>query len=67
MVEIELPVRFDAPPEGVENAFLILTVRWRAAPWRILTRITVRADAEGAPDAEVQNVTIQPVGFSERR
>jgi hypothetical protein len=64
--KLELPVTWDEP-EGsvVENAFLILTLRWRYEPWRILVRVTVRRDAEGAPDAETQNMTVQKVGFSQ--
>ena len=48
----------------VENAFLILTVQWRDQPWRILTRLTVRMEADGAPTATTETMTIQPVGFS---
>ena len=62
--EVELPVRWRELPSIVENAFLILTVRWRGEPWRILARVTVGVDAEGAPDAQTQNMTIQQIGFS---
>lgn len=63
--ELELPVQWDEPAGSiVENAFLILTVRWREEPWRILTRITVHVDDAGAPDARTQNMTSQRVGFT---
>jgi hypothetical protein len=63
--ELGLPVRWDEPVDSVvENAFLILTVRWHDEPWRILTRITVHRDAEGAPDARTQNMTVQKIGFA---
>ncbi len=49
----------------VENAFLITTVEWREARWRILARMTVRFGAGGAPAAETELVTAQRAGFSE--
>jgi hypothetical protein len=64
--ELELPVAWDEPVGSiVENAFLLLTVRWRGEPWRILTRITVYRDADGTPDARTQSMTVQKVGFSQ--
>ncbi len=50
----------------VENAFLITTVEWQGAHWRILARMTVRFAGDGAPTAETELVTVQRVGFSER-
>ncbi len=49
----------------VENAFLITTVEWQGARWRILARMTVRFARDGAPAAETDLVTVQRVGFSE--
>ena len=49
----------------VENAFLITTVEWQKARWRILARLTVRFTAGGAPAAETELVTAQRAGFSE--
>lgn len=49
----------------VENAFLITTVEWQEARWRILARMTVRFTAGGGPAAETELVTAQRVGFSE--
>lgn len=64
-VHVQTTVRFDEPPGAVvENAFFILTARWRNEPWRILARLTVRMDSDG-PAAETETMTIQQVGFSE--
>jgi len=66
--ELELPVQWDEPVGSiVENAFLILTIRWHEEPWRILTRITVHVDDDGTPDARTQNMTVQQIGFSRPR
>jgi len=57
----------EAPGSVVENAFIILTANWRNESWRILVRLTIRIVADGAPHAKTETMTIQPVGFSERR
>jgi hypothetical protein len=57
----------EGPGSVVENAFIILTANWRNEPWRILVRLTIRIGGDGAPDATTETMTIQPVGFSERR
>ena len=48
----------------MENAFLILRVLWLEQPWRILARLRVVCDEEGAPETTTEVVTTQPVGFS---
>lgn len=58
-------VGFDEPPgELVENAFVILRVRWQGREWRVLTRLAVTADADGSPVASTELITFHPVGFS---
>ena len=62
---LEFTVRFEEPPgELVENAFVILRVRWQDEEWRVLTRLTVTADADSSPLASTELITTQPVGFS---
>ena len=62
---LEFIVGFDEPPgESVENAFVILRVRWQGRGWRVLTRLTVTADADGSPVASTELITFHPVGFS---
>ena len=62
---LSFEVAFDeAPGTEVENAFVILQVRWREGPWRVMTRLTVTARADGAPEAETQLLTTHRVGFS---
>lgn len=53
-----------AQGDVVENAFLIVTVEWRQARWRILVRMTVRFGPDGAPWTATERVTVQQVGFS---
>jgi hypothetical protein len=50
----------------IENAFLILRVLWRQNPWRILARLRVAIDTDGAPQSVTELITTQRVGFSER-
>lgn len=54
------------PGTIVENAFVILTVRWQGEPWRVLARLTVAWTAAGVPEARTELVTAQHVGFSTR-
>ena len=62
---LEFTVGFDEPPgELVENAFVILRMRWENEEWRVLTRLAVTADADGSPLASTELITTQPVGFS---
>lgn len=62
---LEFPVRCAEPPGMiVENAFLILGVLWREEPWRILARLRVLIDREGAPQTATELITTQRVGFS---
>jgi hypothetical protein len=48
-----------------ENAFVIFYVSWLSAPWRIFVRLRVEIDAQLAPQAVVESITTQRVGFSE--
>ena len=62
---LEFPVRCPEPPGTiVENAFLILSVLCREEPWRILARLRVSLDREGAPQTATELITTQRVGFS---
>lgn len=64
-IRLAFTVRFDEPPgELVENAFVILRVRWQGEEWRVLTRLAVTADADGSPIASTELITAHPVGFS---
>lgn len=62
---LSFEVAFDEEPGAeVENAFVILQVRWREGAWRVMTRLTVTARADGAPEAATQLLTAHRVGFS---
>ena len=64
---LELLVECSESPESVvENAFLILRVLWSGESWRILARLRVLFDEQGAPRTITEVVTTQPVGFSIR-
>ena len=64
-VQLAFTVGFDEPPgEYVENAFVILRVRWQGQEWRVLTRLAVTADADGSPIASTELITAHAVGFS---
>jgi hypothetical protein len=54
----------EAPGTVVENAFVILRVRWGDEPWRILVRLLITADAGGTPTNTVALITTQPIGFA---
>ncbi|HWO42543.1 MAG TPA: hypothetical protein VNO43_12145 [Candidatus Eisenbacteria bacterium] len=63
--EIILPARFRAAPDGVvENAFLILSIKYEGLPWRIFARFRVNANARGEPEPAIERITTQRVGFS---
>lgn len=65
---LELPVACREPAGTVvENAFLILRVLYLAALWRVLARLRVTVDEQGAPHGVTVVVTTHPVGFSEGR
>ena len=55
----------ERPGTTVENAFLILGVRWRGAAWRIFARLAVEFDDQAAPRPRTELITRQSVGFSE--
>lgn len=52
------------PGAVVENAFLILSVRWSGEPWRVLARMRVVLDDESGPQTTTELVTTQRIGFS---
>ena len=52
------------PGAVVENAFLILSVRWSGEPWRVLARMRVVMDEESRPQTITELVTTQRIGFS---
>jgi len=63
---LEFSVACGGPPGAVvENAFLILRVGWRDAPWRIFARLRVIFDEQRGPQTTTEVVTVQRVGFSE--
>jgi len=62
-VEFEVACR-GAPGAVIENAFLILSVRWSGQPWRILARMRVVLDEESGPQTITELVTTQRIGFS---
>jgi hypothetical protein len=64
--EFETLVHCKEPPGLVtENAFVIFYGSWLSAPWRIFVRLRVEIDAQLAPQAVVESITTQRVGFSE--
>ena len=64
--EFETLVHCKEPPGLVtENAFVIFYVSWSNASWRIFVRVRVQVDAQLAPQAAVESITTQRVGFSE--
>ena len=64
--EFETLVHCKEPPGLVtENAFVIFYVSWSNASWRIFVRVRVEVDAQLAPQAAVESITTQRVGFSE--
>lgn len=63
----ETLVRCDEPSGLVtENAFVIFEARWLGAPWRIFVRVRVEMSDGEIPNATVQLITTQEVGFSRR-
>jgi hypothetical protein len=64
--EFETLVHCKEPPGLVtENAFVIFYVSWSNASWRIFVRVRVQVDAQLVPQAVVESITTQRVGFSE--
>ncbi len=56
----------DEPPGAVvENAFLILRVLERGREWRVLARLTVGFDRDGAPESATESITTQLMGISQ--
>ena len=56
----------ELPGSVVEKTFLILRVFWLGESWRILARLRVLFDEQGAPKSTTEVVTTQPVCFSIR-
>jgi len=64
-VEFEAIVACDAAPGAiVENAFSIFSAIWRDQAWRIFVRLRVAVNNEGEPEALIELITTQRVGFS---
>ena len=64
-MEFEAIVACDAKPGAiVENAFSIFSGVWRDQPWRIFVRLRVSVNNEGEPEALIELITTQRVGFS---
>jgi hypothetical protein len=62
---LELQVACDELPGSVvDNAFIILRLRWREQPWRVFVRHRVVLDDTGAPQHVCRAVSVQSVGFS---
>ena len=57
----------EKPGAVVENAFLVLRVRWLGEAWRIFARLRVTIDSEGAPEVVTELVTAQPIEFSDKK
>ena len=54
----------EAPDSVVDNAFVILGVRWMGQPWRAFARQQVTVDADGVPHPCCEAISAHPVGFS---
>jgi hypothetical protein len=64
-LELAADVTFGAKPgEVVENAFLILRMRFRDRDWRVFVRLRIDADGDGQPNIQVERVSAQRVGVS---
>ena len=64
---LELPVTCYEPPGSVvDNAFLILRLRWLGQPWRAFARHRVVLDDTGTPQHVCEVVSVHRVGFSAR-
>ena len=54
----------EKPGTTVENAFLILSAKFKREDWRILVRLSVDFNDSGEPHTRTERVTVQEVGFS---
>jgi len=59
-LEFDVSWKEEAETE-VENAFVILRGQWRGEEWRVLARLTVRADRFGVPLPRTELVTTQRI------
>lgn len=65
--DIETAVEAPVPPSGVvENAFVILRVRWEGSGWRVFARFRVGFGEDGRPHPLAEESTAQHVGFAEQ-
>ncbi len=65
---LEVPVACnEAPGSVVDNAFVILGLRWMGQPWRAFARQRVTIDADGVPRPNCEAISAHPVGFSAQR
>ncbi|HKY09680.1 MAG TPA: hypothetical protein VJQ55_15630 [Candidatus Binatia bacterium] len=63
--QFEASVRCHEPAGLVtENAFIILQAIWAGERWRVFVRVRLVVDPDGKPDAVVESITTQKVGFS---
>ena len=62
---VQMLVRCDElPGTFVENAFLILLIKWLNARWRTFVRFLVTVDSDARPKTRTESITTQRVGFS---
>ncbi len=54
----------EAPGSVVDNAFVILRLRWMGQLWRAFARQRVAIDAVGVPHHICEAISAHPVGFS---
>ena len=57
----------EAPGSVVDNAFVILGLRWMGQAWRAFARQRVTIDAHGVPHPCCEAISAHPVGFSAQR
>ena len=54
----------ESPGSVIDNAFVILRLRWMGQPWRAFARQRVTIDAVGVPHHCCEVISAHPVGFS---
>ena len=62
---LDLVVACQEPPNtAIENAFLILLLKWQENQWRFFVRLLITIDQQGHPETATESITVQQVGFS---